>query len=142
MLSEQKLLIGLVWGKCVHVRAAVDKLAALTQAASITGVPRVIRVTFTELVFIWDETGANDMQLQEVLLSLGVTEQTLSQEEKDKLDRDGFLPLSNILSAQQIAQINQRTEELIVLEGDAAGTEVHQEAGTIRLSDLVNKDPI
>jgi ectoine hydroxylase-related dioxygenase (phytanoyl-CoA dioxygenase family) len=66
----------------------------------------------------------------------------LSQEEKDKLDRDGFLPLPNILSAQQIAQINQRTEELIALEGGDAGKEVHQEAGTIRLSDLINKDSI
>ena len=82
------------------------------------------------------------MQVQEALLSLGVTEQTLSQEEKDQLDRDGFLPLANILSAQQIAQINQRTAELIALEGDDAGKEVHQEAGTIRLSDLVNKDSI
>lgn len=82
------------------------------------------------------------MLLQEALLSLGVTEQTLSAEEKAKLDRDGFLPLPNILSPQQIAQITKRTDELIALEGDDAGKEVHQEVGTIRLSDLVNKDPI
>lgn len=82
------------------------------------------------------------MQLQEALHSLGVTEQSLSQQEKDTLDRDGFLPLPNILSPQQIAHITKRTDELIALEGDDAGKEVHQEAGTIRLSDLVNKDLI
>ena len=48
------------------------------------------------------------MQVQEALTALGVTSQTLSQEEKDQLDRDGFLPLANILSAQQIAQITKR----------------------------------
>ncbi len=82
------------------------------------------------------------MQLQEALIALGVTENTLSQAEKDQLDRDGFLPLANILSAEQIARINQRTQELIAEEGQDAGKEVHQEAGATRLSDLVNKDPI
>ena len=82
------------------------------------------------------------MQLREALTSLGVTEQTLNQAEKDKLDQDGFLPLPNILSAQQIAQMIKRTDELIALEGQDAGKEVHQEAGATRLSDLVNKDPI
>ena len=82
------------------------------------------------------------MQLREALVALGVAEQTLSQEEKDKLDRDGYLPLPNILSPEQIAQITKRTDELIAIEGEAAGKEVHQEAGTIRLADLVNKDPV
>jgi ectoine hydroxylase-related dioxygenase (phytanoyl-CoA dioxygenase family) len=82
------------------------------------------------------------MQVNEALLALGVTAQSLSQPEKDQLDRDGYLPLPNILSAEQIAQICRRTDELIAQEGDDAGKEVHQEAGTIRLSDLVNKDPV
>lgn len=82
------------------------------------------------------------MQMREALVALGVTEQTLSRAEKDKLDRDGYLPLADILSAAQIAHIIKRTDELIAIEGDAAGKEVHQEAGTIRLSDLVNKDPV
>jgi len=82
------------------------------------------------------------MQLQEALIALGVTENTLSQAEKDQLDRDGFLPLADILSVEQIAQINKRMDELIAEEGQDAGKEVHQEAGTTRLSDLVNKDPI
>ena len=82
------------------------------------------------------------MQLREALTSLGVTDQTLTQAEKDQLDRDGFLPLANILSPQQIAQITKRTDELIAEEGADAGKEVHQEVGATRLSDLVNKDPL
>ena len=35
-----------------------------------------------------------------------------------------------------------RVAELAAAEGDAAGREVHQEAGTDRLADLVNKDPV
>ena len=50
--------------------------------------------------------------------------------------------MPNILSADQIGQMTRRMDELIALEGERAGKEVHQEAGTNRLSDLVNKDPI
>src|SRR5262245_26469257 len=88
------------------------------------------------------QRGEQAMQLREALTALGVTDQTLSQAEKDRLDRDGYLPLPDILSAAQIERIHQRTDELIAAEGADAGKEVHQEAGTIRLSDLVNKDPV
>lgn len=82
------------------------------------------------------------MQMSDALRSLGVTENTLSAEEKNTLDQNGFLPLFNILTAEQISRITQRTDELIAAEGAEAGKEVHQEAGTTRLADLVNKDPI
>lgn len=82
------------------------------------------------------------MNVREALTALGVSDWSLSQDEKDKLDRDGYLPLPNALSAAQISQITKRTDELAASEGEAAGREVHQEAGTTRLSDLVNKDPI
>ncbi len=82
------------------------------------------------------------MNLQEALIALGVTENTLTQKEKDRLDRDGYLPLRDILSLEQIAQITKRTDELIAEEGQDAGKEVHQEVGATRLSDLVNKDPL
>lgn len=82
------------------------------------------------------------MQTHEALAALGVTEQTLSPAEKEHLDQNGYLPLPNILSAELVARINTRMDELIALEGAEAGKEVHQEAGTTRLSDLVNKDPV
>jgi len=61
------------------------------------------------------------MDTKEALTALGVTENTLTQTEKDQLDRDGYLPLANILSAEQIAQINKRTYEMIAEEGQDAG---------------------
>lgn len=80
------------------------------------------------------------MNVQEALTALGVRTDTLSQVEKDYLDENGYLPLPDILSPVTLDHIRRRTDELIALEGTEAGKEVHQEAGTTRLSDLVNKD--
>lgn len=81
------------------------------------------------------------MTIQEALQALGIRDDTLTQAEKDQLDRDGYLPLANVLTLEQVAGINTRLAELLAEEGTEAGKEVHQEAGTDRLSDLVNKDP-
>lgn len=82
------------------------------------------------------------MDIQRALHELGVHEQILSAEEKAQLDRDGFLPLPDILTAAQIDRFRTRVDELVHQEGSDAGKEVHQEAGTDRLSDLVNKDAL
>jgi ectoine hydroxylase-related dioxygenase (phytanoyl-CoA dioxygenase family) len=82
------------------------------------------------------------MDVGEALMALGVTAHSLSQAERDYLDQHGYLPLHGILTPDQIAYIGTRTDELVALEGAEAGKEVHQEAGTNRLSDLINKDPI
>ncbi|TDO46536.1 phytanoyl-CoA dioxygenase PhyH [Kribbella sp. VKM Ac-2571] len=81
------------------------------------------------------------MDMATALRDLGVTDDVLTQDEKDQLDRDGFLPLQGILTAEEVAAINERLAELTAAEGDRAGLEVHQERGTDRLADLVNKDP-
>src|SRR4051794_16902238 len=82
------------------------------------------------------------MNTPEALHALGVRDDTLTQAERDRLDTDGFLPLPGILTPQQVAAITSRLAALLKDEGEHAGKEVHQEAGTNRLSDLVNKDPI
>ena len=82
------------------------------------------------------------MTITEALSALGVREDTLTDAEKEQLDRDGFLPLPGVLSAEQVDALRWRTRELSLQEGADAGKEVHQEAGTDRLSDLVNKDPL
>jgi ectoine hydroxylase-related dioxygenase (phytanoyl-CoA dioxygenase family) len=82
------------------------------------------------------------MTVQEALLALGVTDQTVSSNEREFLDREGYLPLPNLLSPRQVAAFSEKLDELRDLEGSDAGKEVHQESGTDRLSDLVNKDPI
>ena len=86
--------------------------------------------------------GIGSSTMQEVLDSLGVHPDTLTQQEKDQLDRDGFLPLSDILTPEHVSSMRNRVSELLAAEGDQAGIEVHQEAGTDRLSDLVNKSDL
>jgi ectoine hydroxylase-related dioxygenase (phytanoyl-CoA dioxygenase family) len=82
------------------------------------------------------------MTIQEALTELGVRDDTLTAEEKEQLDRDGYLPLYNILTVEQVEAFNNRLAELLAEEGTEAGKEVHQEEGTDRLSDLVNKSPL
>jgi ectoine hydroxylase-related dioxygenase (phytanoyl-CoA dioxygenase family) len=76
------------------------------------------------------------------LAELGVTENVINAETRERLDRDGYALLEGILSERQLALIRSRLNELLAMEGDRAGFEVHQEAGTDRLADLVNKDPV
>ena len=80
--------------------------------------------------------------MQDALENLGVRPDTLTQEEKDQLDHEGFLPLGGILTPEQVDCLRDRVYELLQAEGDQAGIEVHQEAGTQRLSDLVNKGAV
>lgn len=80
------------------------------------------------------------MDMTTALQQLGVTEDVLDADARKRLDEDGFLPLPGILSTSEVEAFRSRLAELSAAEGDAAGQEVHQEAGTDRLSDLVNKD--
>lgn len=80
------------------------------------------------------------MTIGEALETLGVRPETLTQAEKDSLDGAGYVVLPDILSAEAVRAFGARLDELVALEGSEAGKEVHQEAGTDRLADLVNKD--
>ena len=83
----------------------------------------------------------------ETLSALNVQDNTLSQNEKDLLDQNGYLNLGMLLSSQQVQKINERIHSLMNLEGDHAGSELldspyiryPKEAGADRLADLVNK---
>jgi ectoine hydroxylase-related dioxygenase (phytanoyl-CoA dioxygenase family) len=79
------------------------------------------------------------MNMEEALYQLGVRDDTLTAEEKMFLDENGYLPLVNLLSKAQTQVIADRLDDLAAEEGEEAGKEFRQEAGTIRLSDLVNK---
>jgi ectoine hydroxylase-related dioxygenase (phytanoyl-CoA dioxygenase family) len=79
------------------------------------------------------------MDIKQALVETGIRDDTLTAEEKEQLDRDGYLHLPNILPKEHIEAIKRRQQELLEAEGDKAGTEVHQEKGTDRLSDLINK---
>src|ERR1700756_4858595 len=82
------------------------------------------------------------MDMPSALAELGVTDGTLGADVKERLDRDGYAPLPRVLSGEQVMRMRDRLAELMAAEGDRAGMEVHQEAGTDRLADLINKDPV
>lgn len=76
------------------------------------------------------------------LARLGVAADSIDDETRVLLDRDGYAPLTGILSDRQLTTMRTRLADLLATEGERAGLEVHQEAGTDRLADLVNKDPV
>jgi ectoine hydroxylase-related dioxygenase (phytanoyl-CoA dioxygenase family) len=82
------------------------------------------------------------MDMATALAELGVTRASLDKATAERLDRDGYAPLPGVLTGRQVQAMRARLAELTAAEGEAAGTEVHQETGTDRLADLVNKDPI
>lgn len=82
------------------------------------------------------------MEIQSALHSLGVRQDTLSTAEKRALDEEGYLHLPGILSSDQVLALRDRLGALEGEEGADAGKEVHQEDGTARLANLVNKDPL
>ena len=56
------------------------------------------------------------MTFQEALYALGVRENTLSEKEKMKLDRDGFLPLPNLVPLEQVGRMRSAMEKLFIEE--------------------------
>ena len=61
------------------------------------------------------------MNVQEALYALGVRDDTLSANEKQFLDENGYLPLPNILSAAQIQTIRARMAQVLAGEKDKTG---------------------
>jgi ectoine hydroxylase-related dioxygenase (phytanoyl-CoA dioxygenase family) len=76
------------------------------------------------------------------LQALGVTDTTLTSEEKDFLDQNGYLVLPDILNSSEIEALRARLAELLAIEKENAGLEVHQETGTARLANLVDKGKV
>src|SRR5471030_3013072 len=79
--------------------------------------------------------------LATALTGLGVTDQTLTAEQKASLDNDGYVVIPDAITAEQAAHLTQRLEEIAAGEGENAGKDFHTEAGTTRLGSLMNKDP-
>jgi ectoine hydroxylase-related dioxygenase (phytanoyl-CoA dioxygenase family) len=82
------------------------------------------------------------MDMTSALAGLEATAGSIDDQTREMLDRDGYAPLTGILTEHHLTLMRTRLAELLAAEGERAGLEVHQEAGTDRLSDLVNKDPV
>jgi len=76
------------------------------------------------------------------LQSLGVHSGLLSADERSFLDENGYLLLNSILTEDEVVYLRHRLDELAKIEGNAAGSELHQEEGTVRLANLLDKDPL
>jgi ectoine hydroxylase-related dioxygenase (phytanoyl-CoA dioxygenase family) len=76
------------------------------------------------------------------LAALGVTDTALTSAEKHFLDENGYLPLPGILTPAQLEGLRDRLAELMAIEKENAGKEVHQEKGTARLANLVDKGDV
>lgn len=82
------------------------------------------------------------MDMQTALSTFGVTDATLSDEEIQDLDQQGYLPLPAVMSPEEVSAMRERAQELMAEEGEAAGSEFRTERGAVRLANLVDKDPL
>lgn len=76
------------------------------------------------------------------LARFGATASSLSQDQRRRLDEEGFVVLAGALDPAATVALRERFDELVAVEGERAGIEVHQEQGTARLANLVDKDPL
>ncbi|MEH0441488.1 phytanoyl-CoA dioxygenase family protein [Streptomyces scabiei] len=82
------------------------------------------------------------VDMSQAMDDLGVTGDLLDHETVRQLDENGFVILPKFLPSHQVQALRARLTELLVAEGERAGTEVNREPGTMRVSDLVNKGQI
>ena len=79
------------------------------------------------------------MDIQQALYELGVGTDLLTKQNRNELDEKGYTVLPGLIDDQWLEALRTQFEELCAKEGSHAGLEVHQEEGTRRLADLVNK---
>lgn len=80
--------------------------------------------------------------MDQALQELGATPDLLTDAERDQLSRDGYIVVADFFDAEWLGDLTARMEELWAEEGATAGVEVHQQPGTRRLADLVNKGAV
>jgi ectoine hydroxylase-related dioxygenase (phytanoyl-CoA dioxygenase family) len=66
----------------------------------------------------------------------------LREDEKRRLDEQGYLTLPDLMGADLLREVRARVEELFAEEGSRAGAEFKQEPGARRLANLVDKGEV
>jgi ectoine hydroxylase-related dioxygenase (phytanoyl-CoA dioxygenase family) len=66
----------------------------------------------------------------------------MNEQERQQLDKKGYLIFKNVLSPEKLDSILAQLEELWAVEGDHAGEENYIEVGVRRLANLANKGEI
>ena len=67
---------------------------------------------------------------------------SLTEQERRRLDEDGFLTLDDFMGAELLDRLRQRVAELFAEEGAQAGSEFKPEPGCRRLANLVDKGEV
>ena len=80
-----------------------------------------------------------DRAILSALDVLGADPAMLTDEERRSLDEQGFVNLGQLLTLDQTREMKRRLRKQLAREGEAAGTEVHQEGGADRLSNFNSK---
>lgn len=79
------------------------------------------------------------MDTTQALESLGVTAGSLSKEQREQLDREGYFIIENAFSEEECERMKSEVDRIVAEEGDKAGSEVSREAGATRISNVFNK---
>jgi ectoine hydroxylase-related dioxygenase (phytanoyl-CoA dioxygenase family) len=76
------------------------------------------------------------------ITALGVTDETLTNDQRAALDGDGYFILDRVLSPEQCADICGEIDRIAMREGENGGSEVSKEPGVLRISNIFNKSPV
>lgn len=79
------------------------------------------------------------MNTAQALAELGISDATLTDEQKAKFDRDGFFIAENVFTPEEVAIMKAEFDRIRGIEGEFGGHEVHIEPGAPRLANLFNK---
>jgi ectoine hydroxylase-related dioxygenase (phytanoyl-CoA dioxygenase family) len=84
-------------------------------------------------------TATTVTSLETALSDLGATPDALTDEQRARLDADGFLVLPGLFAGDRLEALRERTEAQQRAEGSAAGHEIGGQKGAAMLADLINK---
>lgn len=79
------------------------------------------------------------MNTEQALADVGLSDLTLTDDQRRALDEDGFFIVPNAFAPDDIAEMKAEFDRLLGVEGGAGGHEVHIEPGAPRLANLFNK---
>jgi ectoine hydroxylase-related dioxygenase (phytanoyl-CoA dioxygenase family) len=87
-------------------------------------------------------TSSAAIDIATALATLDATPATLDQDQRARLDEDGYLVLPGALRESEVALLRKKVDELNALERDRTETGLRQEPGAARLVNLVDEGPL
>lgn len=79
------------------------------------------------------------MDTRSALDDLSVSPSDLTAEQRRSLDEQGFFIIEGVLTPEECASMAAEVDRMAAIEGEKAGSEVSQEPGALRISDIFNK---